>query len=162
MPELDTSSLNMDSYMGMLDLSGAQSKNTNYLNESEFRSDQSKLGEASVVATCHLCQKEFKSLWGYKCHKKIHAISLGQPDDCFKCFECGKFCQSVSHLRRHMRCHSEEKPFKCGKCGKAYKHNNGLKVHQCRMSIEPSDPVGQKYRMVEDRKLQYNFSNVKH
>lgn len=136
MPELESSSLYLDSFMGL------HTKYTSYSNVNmgnESKSSLSKCGDSSVVATCHLCNKEFKSLWGFKCHKKIHAISLGQPDECFKCFVCGKFCQSVSHLRRHMRCHSEDKPFKCEKCGKSYKHNNGLKVHQCRVSnvIEP-------------------------
>lgn len=107
--------------MGNLDV------NMGLCNESESRNECDK----PTVAVCSICQKGFKSVWGYKCHVRIHAISVGKVDNSFKCLVCGNFYPTKARLRQHMRCHSNERPFSCNKCGRAYKHNCGLKTHMC-------------------------------
>lgn len=133
----------------MMDSASGHSRYSEYLEENfgDTKLHKSQENESKKsVATCSICDKGFKSMWGYRCHVKIHSISVGNPENCYKCFQCDKFCQSVSHLRRHMRCHSTNKPYQCDRCGRGYKHNNGLRVHQCRRvdSVQPveSEEVG--------------------
>ncbi|XP_033752944.1 uncharacterized protein LOC117336489 isoform X15 [Pecten maximus] len=87
--------------------------------------------DSGIVATCGVCSKTFKSMWGFRCHQKSHERSLGNTNNCHECFQCGKFFTSGSHLRRHMKNHSEERPYVCVKCGKSYKQNYDLKMHSC-------------------------------
>lgn len=101
--------------------------------ESSFYKNQ--LSKSPVVATCEICKKQFKSIWGYRCHMKFHDISVGKLDKCFKCMICSKFYPTNAQLRQHMRCHSQERPFVCNKCGRSYKHNCHLKMHVCTFSI---------------------------
>ncbi|XP_021368173.1 B-cell lymphoma 6 protein-like isoform X16 [Mizuhopecten yessoensis] len=89
--------------------------------------------ESVVVATCNVCQKTFRSMWGFRCHQKSHERSQGNTDNCHKCSQCGKFFTSGSHLRRHLKNHSEARPFVCAMCGKSYKQKYDLKTHSCLM-----------------------------
>lgn len=45
------------------------------------------------------------------------------------CKFCGKYWQTSGHLRRHMRVHTGEKPFKCNVCGKTFRQNVHLAGH---------------------------------
>lgn len=89
-----------------------------------------------LVASCQVCGKSFRSAWGYKCHIKTHEISHGNTDNCVECYFCKKYFQSPSHLRRHMRSHSSERPYICKKCGRSYKHNFALIKHSCPSIME--------------------------
>lgn len=85
--------------------------------------------EKSVVATCPLCGKTYKSLWGYRYHQKSHERTFGKTTGDLQCRVCGKFFQSLFYLQRHLKSHSTERPFTCSKCGRSYKHTSGLKLH---------------------------------
>ncbi|XP_060086267.1 uncharacterized protein LOC132565628 isoform X10 [Ylistrum balloti] len=87
--------------------------------------------ESVIVATCDVCNKTFKSMWGFRCHQKSHERSLGNTNNCHECSQCGKFFTSGSHLRRHMKNHSEARPYVCVNCGKSYKQKYDLKAHSC-------------------------------
>ena len=45
------------------------------------------------------------------------------------CRICGKGCPSQSHLARHMRMHTGEKPFKCDYCDQRCTQKSSLKAH---------------------------------
>ena len=114
---------------------------------------------------CDFCGKRFKNPRNHKHHmKKNH----GADCNTFKCFRCGeefenkdtlsdhmsekchnkgyntvcKICNKAfptnSHLVRHMRSHTKERPFKCDICEKSFTQNAHLKNHVMRHSkIKP-------------------------
>ena len=58
-------------------------------------------------------------------------------DDCvsnletinFACVVCGKAFKYKSHLTRHVRMHSGDKPFRCIVCDKSFTQKSGLTRH---------------------------------
>ena len=48
-----------------------------------------------------------------------------------KCVTCGRVCENVHYLRRHLTTHSKERKFKCSYagCGKSYKYKCDVKRH---------------------------------
>ncbi|XP_077996468.1 uncharacterized protein LOC144449765 [Glandiceps talaboti] len=47
----------------------------------------------------------------------------------FICNECGKGFNYSTHLKDHMRIHTNERPFVCNECGKEFNRRCNLKVH---------------------------------
>jgi len=46
-----------------------------------------------------------------------------------RCDECGYTCTNLSDLTKHLRIHSDEKPFQCSECGAAFTQSSQLVTH---------------------------------
>ncbi|XP_060086413.1 protein sister of odd and bowel-like isoform X5 [Ylistrum balloti] len=77
---------------------------------------------------CYPCGKGFKSYTGHYRHEKLfHRPQTNNP----KCQICGRQFPDDSSLKIHYRRHSDDRPFRCGMCGKSYKHKKSLQDHTC-------------------------------
>ncbi|XP_053608684.1 zinc finger protein 260-like [Plodia interpunctella] len=106
---------------------------------------------------CDICTKEFSTQSHFKRHMKMHSDekqSYGREnqqqnmnncddikDECevhdtcddvskkIKCDICAKEFVTKSLLNRHMKLHSEERPYECTKCSKSYSRQDQLLQH---------------------------------
>eukprot|EP00088_Acartia_fossae_P056756 TRINITY_DN6610_c0_g1_i2.p1 TRINITY_DN6610_c0_g1~~TRINITY_DN6610_c0_g1_i2.p1 ORF type:complete len:153 (-),score=38.96 TRINITY_DN6610_c0_g1_i2:62-520(-) len=53
----------------------------------------------------------------------------GGGEEVHRCDLCGQTLSSRNSLKRHMRTHSDERPFKCSHCPNTYKAMESLKRH---------------------------------
>ena len=85
---------------------------------------------------CKKCGKHFKELNQFKVHERIHDSSLekqgssGTGSKQYQCSICQKCFTWSSHLIRHKRIHSDEKPYRCKTCAKRFRENSKLKIHE--------------------------------
>ncbi|XP_012587460.1 PREDICTED: zinc finger protein 646 isoform X2 [Condylura cristata] len=86
---------------------------------------------------CQACSKGFSNLMSLKNHRRIHADPRR-----FRC-ECGKAFRLRKQLASHQRVHAErsggggtrklpreDRPFRCGQCGRTYRHAGSLLNHR--------------------------------
>lgn len=74
------------------------------------------------------------------------------------CSTCGKMFRNPSHLRDHVRTHSQSKPFQCPfpNCKKAFAQNSNLKKHlntHSKWPDEDQEILEPEFEMKEPRKV---------
>nr|XP_023026544.1 zinc finger protein 70-like isoform X1 [Leptinotarsa decemlineata] len=85
--------------------------------------DEAKTRESSKQE-CKICHKVLDK-YGFGTHMRIHTIEKKQ----FICEFCNKQFQKNSHLERHIRIHTGERPYKCKMCDKTFIQDGDLKRH---------------------------------
>ncbi|XP_063543964.1 zinc finger protein OZF-like isoform X2 [Cydia strobilella] len=85
---------------------------------------EGKLGRNYKYA-CKLCNKNFKSLFTFSCHERIH-----NGEKPYTCEVCNKQFTRKDHLDRHKWLHSGVKQFCCEICGKLFNERSSLNSHK--------------------------------
>ncbi|CAD5227944.1 unnamed protein product [Bursaphelenchus okinawaensis] len=67
------------------------------------------------------------------------SITLQKNQLC-ACKECGKLFKSIWYLKQHAVRHSNERPFKCNYCQKAFKFRSNLYQHNCPERVRQRGP----------------------
>ena len=71
---------------------------------------------------CPKCNKIYVTAAGYMMHLQTHNPS-------HQCEQCGKTFSRTWLLKEHSITHTEEKPYKCITCNKAYRQRRSLETH---------------------------------
>lgn len=74
---------------------------------------------------CSLCPESFE----LECDLETHLISHPEDEDNPLCTICNKSFSDVRVLRRHVRIHLKNKPFKCEVCKRTYSESGSLTRH---------------------------------
>jgi Zinc-finger double domain len=77
---------------------------------------------------CAYCAKSFKHANILNDH--VNVVHLGILKDAFPCVACPRsFCRR-SHLERHMRTHTGERPYECDACGAKFASSYNMRAHR--------------------------------
>ena len=80
-----------------------------------------KIPDEDEVVFYEIEQKEIR--------KETTTTKRGKRKRGHECDVCEKVFVTSSNLARHMRTHTNEKPFECHACEKRYRHASSLKYH---------------------------------
>ncbi|KAJ3611979.1 hypothetical protein NHX12_020258 [Muraenolepis orangiensis] len=107
--------------------------------------------------TCPVCEKNFLRATAMRRHLEIHSDKRQLKYKCPNCDKrfrdqydmtrhnmreskhctlCGKYFSRKVDMDRHLKSHSEERPYKCPYCEKCFKHLYVLKRHQKEISAD--------------------------
>ena len=75
--------------------------------------------------SCEFCEKTFTSKGNLTKH--VTTVHLGRKD--FVCPQCGDKFGLASHLKIHMRIHTNERPYSCSFCSKSFTTHQALSRH---------------------------------
>ena len=89
--------------------------------------------EADIVA--HVEAVHYGMDKAKRIRREANRVDLELP-----CTICGKIFKRKSHLDRHMKSHSDERPFSCDICGVKFKHSKDIVRHKLENHGDPNCP----------------------
>ncbi|ODM99594.1 putative zinc finger protein [Orchesella cincta] len=102
-----------------------------HLRERHGKEDSNK--EDSTIQSTELDQTDYQPS---QSHSKVAGPKAFASDvlieptaDGWKCKMCPKVCQARSDMSKHVRRHTDERPFSCGICGDKFKHQSAITNH---------------------------------
>lgn len=98
---------------------------TNLAIHERFVHEYSRSGFKTIMQKCDICPKIYKTKQKLIHHRTSHF------EPTVPCIMCDKLFRDKRSLDMHVNVtHNEERPKKCETCGKGFKKNYTLKVHQ--------------------------------
>lgn len=64
---------------------------------------------------------------------------------------CGRLFKRLEHLKRHVRTHTQERPYICGLCSKAFSRSDNLAQHRRTHETNPDGPAPSEEEIEEER-----------
>lgn len=108
---------------------------------------------------CSICNRVFPSPLFLRRHEKSHYL---EEDKCHICHICPKAFTRKNHLEKHILAHSKNTFFMCYACGKVFKSNEKLMLHQRRREALGGNcpPIRKQNRGRKDIKPNNNIPNT--
>ncbi len=93
---------------------------------------------------------------------KAGNVSKQENDSSCVCHCCGKNFSNGAYLRRHIKIHNDERPYKCEQCGKRFKQQSHLIRHKISHTKEKPHMCNQCDTAFMDKATLTNHINKKH
>ena len=85
-------------------------------------------GNKKVRGKCRTCSNNSKGSQSDLCEHMKNKANVDVQES-YQCVECGKCFKLKDSFLRHMRIHTDERPFTCHVCGKQFRDSGGLSRH---------------------------------
>lgn len=101
---------------------------------------------------CHVCGRRYKDQYILKMHIKMRHMA---PEVLFQCNLCSKMFTRKAHLKRHLRIHNPDKPYKCPHCDYRGCERSDITKHVL-IHVQPQhtcDVCGKSFRHIKNKEL---------